>query len=93
MLLPHFEVAIANFSIYYFLFITFHLLLSIFPFLGPTEYVHRCGRIGRVNNKGAIFNIFEEQDKKKYTKQIFNKINIKPFDIDCYMNNIFTLKK
>ncbi|SCL96581.1 ATP dependent RNA helicase, putative [Plasmodium chabaudi chabaudi] len=61
--------------------------------LSPTEYVHRCGRIGRVNNKGAIFNIFEEQDKKKYTKQIFNKINIKPFDIDCYMNNIFTLKK
>ncbi|CXH88647.1 ATP dependent RNA helicase, putative [Plasmodium berghei] len=57
-----------------------------------TEYVHRCGRIGRVNNKGAIFNIFEKQDKKKYIKQIFNKINIKPFDIDCYMNNIFTLK-
>ncbi|CAD2096488.1 ATP dependent RNA helicase, putative [Plasmodium vinckei] len=61
--------------------------------LNNTEYVHRCGRIGRVNNKGAIFNIFEEQDKKKYMKQIFNKINIKPFDIDCYMNNIFTLKK
>lgn len=54
--------------------------------------MHRCGRIGRVNNKGAIFNIFEKQDKKKYIKQIFNKINIKPFDIDCYMNNIFTLK-
>ncbi|CAD2084576.1 L-seryl-tRNA(Sec) kinase, putative [Plasmodium vinckei brucechwatti] len=51
--------------------------------LNNTEYVHRCGRIGRVNNKGAIFNIFEEQDKKKYMKQIFNKINIKPFDIDC----------
>ncbi|VEV54655.1 ATP dependent RNA helicase, putative [Plasmodium vinckei vinckei] len=60
--------------------------------LNNTEYVHRCGRIGRVNNKGAIFNIFEQHDKKTYMKQIFNKINIKPFDIDCYMNNIFTLK-
>ncbi|CRG93290.1 ATP-dependent RNA helicase, putative [Plasmodium gallinaceum] len=58
-----------------------------------TEYAHRCGRIGRINNKGTIINIFEKKYKRKYYKEIFNKLNINVFDIDCYMNNIFTLKK
>ncbi|SBT75334.1 ATP-dependent RNA helicase, putative [Plasmodium ovale] len=59
---------------------------------GLTEYVHRCGRIGRINNKGAIINIFDKQDKRKYNKQIFNKLNVNVYDIDCYMNNMFTLE-
>ncbi|SOV74890.1 ATP-dependent RNA helicase, putative [Plasmodium reichenowi] len=58
-----------------------------------TEYVHRCGRIGRINNKGAIINIFEKKMKRNYNKEIFNKLNIKTYDIDCYMNNMFTLKE
>ncbi|KYO03682.1 putative ATP-dependent RNA helicase [Plasmodium gaboni] len=58
-----------------------------------TEYVHRCGRIGRINNKGAIINIFEKKMKRNYNKEIFNKLNIKTYDIDCYMNNMFTFKE
>ncbi|SPJ08129.1 ATP-dependent RNA helicase, putative [Plasmodium sp. DRC-Itaito] len=58
-----------------------------------TEYVHRCGRIGRINNKGAIINIFEKKMKRNYKKEIFNKLNIETYDIDCYMNNMFTFKE
>ncbi|CRH03110.1 ATP-dependent RNA helicase, putative [Plasmodium relictum] len=60
--------------------------------LNSTEYVHRCGRIGRINNKGTIINIFEKKYKRKYYKEIFNKLNLNVFDIDCYMNHMFTLK-
>ncbi|SBT70267.1 Helicase conserved C-terminal domain containing protein, putative [Plasmodium malariae] len=58
----------------------------------PTEYVHRCGRIGRINNKGAVINIFEKKDKRSYRKRIFKMLNVHVYDVDCYMNNLFTLK-
>ncbi|GAB64633.1 hypothetical protein PCYB_022030 [Plasmodium cynomolgi strain B] len=58
---------------------------------GPTEYVHRCGRIGRINNKGIIINIFEKSFLRTYRRRIFSKLGIQPYDIDCYMNNLFTL--
>ncbi|ETW28239.1 hypothetical protein PFFCH_04396 [Plasmodium falciparum FCH/4] len=31
--------------------------------------------------------------KRNYNKEIFNKLNIKTYDIDCYMNNMFTFKE
>ncbi|CAA9986365.1 ATP-dependent DNA/RNA helicase PSH1, putative [Plasmodium knowlesi strain H] len=58
---------------------------------GPTEYVHRCGRIGRINNKGIIINIFERSFRRTYKRKIFSKLGIHPYDVDCYMNNFFTL--
>ncbi|ANQ05928.1 Uncharacterized protein PCOAH_00002970 [Plasmodium coatneyi] len=57
----------------------------------PTEYVHRCGRIGRINNKGIIINIFEKSFRRTYKRRIFSKLGIHPYDVDCYMNNLFTL--
>ncbi|KJP89219.1 hypothetical protein AK88_01097 [Plasmodium fragile] len=59
----------------------------------PNEYVHRCGRIGRINNKGIIINIFEQSFRRTYNRRIFSKLGIQPYDIDCYMNNLFTLGK
>ncbi|KMZ95584.1 hypothetical protein PVMG_04377, partial [Plasmodium vivax Mauritania I] len=58
---------------------------------GPIEYVHRCGRIGRINNKGIIINIFEKSFRRTYRRRIFSKLGIHPYDVDCYMNNLFTL--
>ena len=55
----------------------YHTILTFILFVDTTEYVHRCGRIGRINNKGAIINIFEKKMKRNYNKEIFNKLNIK----------------